>query len=430
MRQGDGSHVSQGLGNETREPSPCFTKKRGIFLQAFLKVLIADDEPNIREGIRDSIEWNEVGMEIVAEAEDGEEALELALEHEIDLLLVDLNMPIMNGLALVKKLRQDLPGCRVLVISGYDEFSYAQEALRLQVDDYLLKPVKPEKLLEVLQSIRDKVNQQAEKSMYMEMATSHITQNQLAIQERFCRDWVEGHLSETKIIEQLRFLEMPNVPPSQLIVIRSQEFQFDQPLINGNDREIFIFAVKNIILEIVNDKKTLIFTDSNGLFFIILWGEVQEDLFSKIEKAIQEYLKAAATVYSEPITGGFMEIPSFYKNCKSKVYEESIISPIVKRARNYIREQYTNPDLTLDSLAQSLQVSPVYLSRTIKQELGTSFVSLITKMRIKKAISLLNSTDLQMNEIAELVGYDSQHYFSTAFKKAVGVSPNKYRKGV
>jgi two-component system response regulator YesN len=264
----------------------------------------------------------------------------------------------------------------------------------------------------------------------MEMATSHITQNQLAIQERFCRDWVEGHLSETKIIEQLRFLEMPNVPPSQLIVIRSQEFQFDQPLINENDREIFIFAVKNIILEIVNDKKTLIFTDSNGLFFIILWGEVQEDLFSKIEKAIQEYLKAAATVYSERVTGGLMDIPSFYKNCKSKVYEESIISPIVKRARNYIREQYTNPDLTLDSLAQSLQVSPVYLSRTIKQELGTSFVSLITKMRIKKAISLLNSTDLQMNEIAGLVGYDSQHYFSTAFKKAVGVSPNKYRKGV
>ncbi|SDP85020.1 two component transcriptional regulator, AraC family [Litchfieldia salsa] len=392
--------------------------------------MIADDEPNIREGIRDSINWNEVGMEVVAEAEDGEEALELALKHEIDILLVDLNMPIMNGLTMVKHLRQDLPGCRVLVISGYDQFSYAQEALRLQVEDYLLKPVKPEKLLEVLHNIRDKINQQAEKTNYMKMATSHITQHQLVIQERFCRDWVEGHLSETKTLEQLRFLEMPTTAPTHIIVIRSQEFQFDQPLIRGNDREIFIFAVKNILLEIVNEKKSLIFTDSKGLFFIILWGQVQEDLFSKIENAIQEYLKAAATVYAEPITGDLMDVPTFYKNCKSKVYGESIVSPIVKRARNYIREHYTSTDLTLDSLAQSLQVSPVYLSRTIKQELGLSFVSLITQMRMKKAISLLNSTDLQIHEIAEQVGYDSQHYFSTAFKKAVGVSPNKYRKGI
>lgn len=76
-----------------------------------------------------------------------------------------------------------------------------------------------------------------------------------------------------------------------------------------------------------------------------------------------------------------------------------------------------------------MQVSPVYLSRTLKKELGTSFITLMTQTRIQKAIHLLNSTDLSILDIAERVGYDSQHYFSTAFKKVMGVSPNRYRKG-
>ncbi|MCV4566526.1 AraC family transcriptional regulator, partial [Escherichia coli] len=89
---------------------------------------------------------------------------------------------------------------------------------------------------------------------------------------------------------------------------------------------------------------------------------------------------------------------------------------------------FSDPKLTLESVAQSLNVSPVYLSRIIKQELGVSFVNLLTEIRIKKAIQLLTSTDLTINEISERVGYDTQHYFSTAFKKAVGMPPNQYRK--
>ena len=105
------------------------------------------------------------------------------------------------------------------------------------------------------------------------------------------------------------------------------------------------------------------------------------------------------------------------------------MSPLVRRAKDYIRETYTEADMSLENFANLMQVSPVYLSRIIKQELGTSFVILVTQLRMSKAIQLLSATDLPINEIAEKVGYDTQHYFSTAFKKAVGVSPNQYRKG-
>lgn len=400
-----------------------------IWLQQLLKVLIADDEPNIREGIRYTIDWQEIGMEVVAEAEDGEEALELALKHQVDVLLVDLNMPIMNGLTLIKNIRENLQDCSVVVISGYDEFSYAQEALRMQVEDYILKPIKPDNLTEVLKKVSVKLQTQTAQTKYLEIASSHISQNTLLIQEQFCRNWVEGHLTNENIKEQLHFWGLPEETPHLLAAIRSQELEIGQPFMKAADRELFIFGVKNIVTEVLEKQQKLVFSDKSGLLYILLWGSVQEDSFSKIEKSIQSYLQVSSILYSESITGNFDAIPTVYGNCKKKLYEEAQVSPIVRRAKSYIREQYTNPDLTLESIAHQLQVSPVYLSRMIKQGLGTSFVGLVTEMRIKKAIRLLNSSNLQVYEIAEQVGYESQHYFSTAFKKAVGVSPNQYRKG-
>jgi two-component system response regulator YesN len=105
------------------------------------------------------------------------------------------------------------------------------------------------------------------------------------------------------------------------------------------------------------------------------------------------------------------------------------VSPLVRRARHYIREHYHDSQLSLEKTAQAVGASSVYLSRLLKQELGMTFVSLLTQTRISKATQLLNASPLSIAEIAEAVGYESQHYFSTAFKKAVGVSPIRYRKG-
>jgi two-component system, response regulator YesN len=398
-------------------------------LQQLLKVLIADDEPNIREGIRYSIDWHEIGMEVVAEAEDGEEALELALKYKVDVLLADLNMPIMNGLTLIKNIRENNKKCSVVVISGYDDFTYAQEALRLQVDDYILKPIKPNNLTQVLKKVSEKLQTQTAQTKYMEIASSNISENTLLIQEQFCRNWVDGTLKNDKIKEQLHFWGLPEVPPNILTTVFIQELEIKQPHIKMTDRELFIFGVKNILTEELVEEKKLVFSDKSGLLIILLWGEANEESFSRIENSILSYLQVSPILFSEVITGKFDALPAVYENCKKKLHEEAQVSPIVRRAQNFIREQYTSSTLTLESIAQQLQVSPAYLSRIIKQGLGTTFVSLVTEMRIKKAIKLLHSSNLQVCQIAEEVGYESQHYFSTAFKKIVGVSPNQYRKG-
>ncbi len=393
------------------------------------KVLIADDEPIIREGIRDAVDWPSLGMEVAAEAEDGEEALELALHHRVHVLLVDLNMPIMNGIKLMKRIREELPSCRIVIITGHDEFAYAQEAIRLNVDDYILKPADPNQLRQVLDNVRRGLETAEKQLKHLEHASEQITKSLPLLRERFCLEWIEGNMAEEEVMEQLQFLQLPVYSPVQLGVIRWPEFFANQPLVKESDRQLFLFAIENIVGEILEPFKKVIFRDETGLIVVCLWEHASEEIVSEMERAIQTYLKISVNMYFDLLEGGLTGISDVYKHCRAMVYKETQISPIARRARQYIREHFVDKELTLEAAANSLQVSSVYLSRLIKQELGATFVSLVTQMRINKAIQLLNSTDLPIHEVAEQVGYDTQHYFSTAFKKWVGVSPIQYRKG-
>ncbi|WP_129728864.1 response regulator transcription factor [Ectobacillus funiculus] len=398
-------------------------------MQKTWKVLIADDEPIIREGIREAINWEALQMEVVAEAEDGEEALELVLEHSVDILLADLNMPIMNGITLIKNLREKRPQCKIVIITGHDEFTYAQEAVRLHVTDYILKPANPEQLKNLLENIRKELEATAQQDDYLKMAETQITKNFPLLQERFCLEWIEGHMKEAEILEQLRFLQLPAECPQQFGIIHCPEFYTTTPLVKENDRKMLLFSIENIVSELLQPFQKVLFCDHSGLIIVCVWAHVPTDTLFEIEKAVKEYLRVTVNLYFEPIQDGLTAITELYQRCKGLVDKESRISPMVRRAKKFIHDHFSDPDLTLELLAQSLQASPVYLSRTIKQELGRSFVGLVTELRMKKAIQLLNDTDLSILEIAERVGYDTQHYFSTAFKKVMGVSPNQYRKG-
>jgi two-component system, response regulator YesN len=115
-----------------------------------LKVLIVDDEPIICQGLMQTVPWRELGAEVVGEASDGEEAIELMESHEVDLVLSDVKMPLMDGLQLAEYISIHLPDVRMVLISGYDEFEYAKRAMRLGVKDYLLKPVDIDELMKLV----------------------------------------------------------------------------------------------------------------------------------------------------------------------------------------------------------------------------------------------------------------------------------------
>jgi len=118
-----------------------------------VKMLIVDDEPIICQGLRQTISWETIGVEVVGEAYDGLEALAFMEHSPADVVLTDINMDGMDGLELAKALKTRYPHVRIIIISGYDHFEYARQALRLGIEDYLLKPVNIDELMTMVQRI-------------------------------------------------------------------------------------------------------------------------------------------------------------------------------------------------------------------------------------------------------------------------------------
>ncbi|QUL57451.1 response regulator [Paenibacillus tritici] len=393
------------------------------------KVMIADDESIIREGIRQCVDWDSLGMKVIAEAEDGEEALELATEQGIHIALVDLNMPIMHGMELMKRLREELPGCKIIVITGHDEFSYAQESIRLQVNDYILKPAEPKQLMQVLRGVRDELESEQQQSQHLEQASRQLLKNFPLLRERFCQEWLDGNLSQAEIREQLQFLKLPPQRPELIGIIRWR-WEGQHPAMKEKERQLFLFAIENIAAELLEPYSRVIFRDAAGLIVILLWDAAGERVLAGVEAAVRSNLKIAVEVGATPIQGEITDLTAAYRSCRMALAKEQPLSPLVRRAKQYIQEHYSEYGLTLEAMAGILQASPVYLSRLFKQELGESFGAYLTQIRIRRAAGLLHSTELSINEVAEQSGYETQHYFSTAFKKHTGVSPMQFRKGV
>ena len=131
-----------------------------------LKVFLAEDETLIREGLRDNIPWEQYGYRFVGEAADGEMALPLIRKTKPDVLITEIKMPFMDGLSLSRIVREELPRTKIIIISGYDDFEYAREAISIGVDQYLLKPVTRMNLRKVLQELKEKIEQDAEQEDY------------------------------------------------------------------------------------------------------------------------------------------------------------------------------------------------------------------------------------------------------------------------
>ncbi|TDF93025.1 response regulator transcription factor [Paenibacillus piri] len=129
-----------------------------------IKLLIVDDEPIICRGLRETIPWETIDAEVTGEASDGAEALELIDRLPVDLVLTDIHMDGMDGIALSKKLRELYPQIRIMILSGYDDFEYARQAIRIGVEDYLLKPVDVDELMAMVKRIGGELTQEAERN--------------------------------------------------------------------------------------------------------------------------------------------------------------------------------------------------------------------------------------------------------------------------
>lgn len=164
-----------------------------------ISVLLVDDEPWILIGLKNLIPWEEEGFQIIGEASDGEKAWEKITCMEPDLILSDIRMPHLNGLSLLERLRKNGITTSVIFISGYSEFEYAQQSLRLGCSDYLVKPVEPEDLLQALRRVRETFQEHEPSESY----TSDSTVVRQVV--RYLRQNYADPLSLSELAKQYRF---------------------------------------------------------------------------------------------------------------------------------------------------------------------------------------------------------------------------------
>ena len=153
-----------------------------------LKIFLAEDEVVVRETIKRMIPWEELGFELVGEAADGEMALPLLLRQQPDLLITDIKMPFMDGLTLARLAKKEIPGLKVVILSGYDDFNYAKQAIGIGVEDYLLKPITKNALIERLSEIRSRYEHEKTQKEYYEK----FQRERQAYEKNSSRDFFEA----------------------------------------------------------------------------------------------------------------------------------------------------------------------------------------------------------------------------------------------
>lgn len=173
-----------------------------------MKVFLAEDEFVVREGIKNNIDWKGHGYEFCGEAGDGEMAYSMIQKSQPDILIADIKMPFMDGLSLSRLIKSEFPAIEIILLTGYEEFAFAQEAIQIGVSRYLSKPISGDNLLKEIDIVADKIRErEEERSLARKYAAEMEEREQLEKQE-FFRNLVTGEKELSEILEDSRKLNI------------------------------------------------------------------------------------------------------------------------------------------------------------------------------------------------------------------------------
>lgn len=366
-----------------------------------IKVFLVEDEAIIRRGIKNNVEWEKNGFEFVGEAGDGEYAYPQILKSEPDILVTDIKMPFMDGLELSRLVKKALPHTKIIILSGYNEFDYAKEAIKIGISDYLLKPITAVNLTETLKKVGETIKEEREKTKLLERYfVSYEKYNEFLDKTDYSgvnRKLIEDFLKLGSVGEQEDFVEEYFAAVGEN---NYKSFLLRQYMI----MDIF-FCIQEFLKEI-NVKAEETDAGLNDIKFI-------PKVVSTVEMS-KDYLKS---LFYNALTE------------RDKVSNDRY-GTLIDEAKRYIAENFGSNEFSLNVIASHIGVSPSYFSSIFKQETGQSFIEYLTKVRIDKACELLKCTTLRTSEIGERVGYNDPHYFSATFKKITGMSPKEYKNGI
>lgn len=537
-----------------------------------LKVFLVEDESIVREGLRDNIPWQQWGYNFVGEASDGEMALPLIQKTKPDVLLTDIKMPFMDGLSLSRIVHQEFPDMKIIIISGYDDFEYARQAIAVGVEQYLLKPITRTTLQKVLAELKTKIETEREQRNYQEKYQNETREYEQFSRTNFFVKVFEGRMSVQDIYEEAAKLSLKiNAPCYNLLMFSLTEKRAGE--YGGFESEAFARKREELLRYFVRYPEHLVFRWNVNTYGVLIKGSPEQmkeltarnlENLERICKPVEEdfdwyaatgepverlsmlaecysevnhlfayrFLIPSAHILTREVTDNYMpletsgkigdidsakldpelikeflqqgshdEISEFVDSwflgiqeaLKSRLFQNYLVfhihfvvmayvesigydkkqflellgeeqiqevnmgieelslyvrnilekamelrdqesdnrgRKVLKRALEYIEENYTQETLSLNTLAGEVGVSANYFSAIFSQAMDVTFIEYVTQKRMEKAKKLLRQTEKHSGDIALEVGYKDPHYFSFVFKKTQGCTPREYRAAV
>lgn len=370
-------------------------------------ILLVEDEITIRENIRKGILWEQYGFYIHDAVSNGEEALESLEKFQPDILLTDIRMPFMDGLELSRIVRKLVPEIRIIILSGYMEFAYAKEAITLGVEEYLVKPITPMKVVRTFTALKEKMDRELQVSENYNMLVNRLRETEARLSQlQDGRINTEDLVNERKREEKLReFLQSGRC---------SDAARFAQTYVNdagarlGRSRTFTSYFLSGTILSCVKE-------------FEMIGGDPQQLLEEISDPADVAMDAGSREAVCEEVRKLLVRILSYRDKVVDRSYD------VVGKAEKYIKDHYQEANLSASDVARYVGLSTSHFSCIFKQQMGAGFVKYLTQVRIEQAKLLLCSTPMTTAEIAELVGYSNSNYFSMVFHKNVGMTAMAYR---
>lgn len=416
-----------------------------------MNILIVDDQAAVLRGLERGIDWKALGFSRVYTAGSAGEAKLILINYDIDILLTDIEMPEENGLELFRWTRGRFTNLVGVFLTSHAEFGYVKEAMALGGFDYILQPARFSEVERVLVSATQKVRSNIHIEKLKKNRKKFIQQRERLFALMTAKERENADADVAELFSQLgHLLEIEYLKCGfHMAALRVQRF----PAGHSWNRPLLQVVFRNVLEELLQEEKGRIMCAGEGLeeFMLLVttesggltdekWRQSLEELY----RFVDIHMDFSISLYAleqERQTLGIPELrklrlrlqelegkdPGLYTGIVRRNVDVDATAQRIHEAMTYIRENL-GQDISRTEVADMVHLNEEYFSKMFHKYAGCTFKEYVMEERMQQAQRLLKHSRLSVSLIASKVGYDNFSYFSKAFKKATGLTPQEYRK--
>lgn len=398
-------------------------------------VVLVDDESMELKLLSKIVDWNAYQMRIALATDNPFEALEYITENSPSIVITDIKMPGMTGIELAERIRNFNSNIIILFISAFTDFEYVKKALRLEVSDYILKPITKENIEECCEHTKEKLEK------------IFMPNDDPGLKSLLCQQVIYDYISgintnvsdiENKLTENDVFISFDTSECAAVqIKINNMAEYLQTSWSYGTDRlysaiinlmrseEFYIIPISysfNVINAIAIQHQR------ENCSFDKTLGNALKSAKDNSEKLLKVFIETEILMKSNGLESGRTELAKYFMlpDAETNGNPENA-STAITRAKEYICKNY-NKDITLTEIADYVYLTPYYFSKLFKSKTGEKFIDYLNRVRIEKSKELLLISEMKVADIYKKVGYNSKNHFYKMFKLFCGITPQEYRK--